>query len=250
VINDIILAVVQAATEFLPVSSSGHLALVSNIISEPDLFFFTALHIASLVAVIIFTRKEIYHLIKFREEHRKLWLYLGIATIPAAIFGFFFRGTIEKAFSSYLSMGIAFLLTGIVLLLTKYSTRHSTSLNSKNSFLIGMAQVLGLFPGVSRSGITITTGLLMGLNRVKAAKFSFLLFIPLSLGAFVLGADDGFYFDLSLAVAFIVCMVLSLVFLNLIFVLIRHGKFWLFSIYCFFMGALTLTLYFLNLSRI
>jgi len=107
--NEIILAVVQAATEFLPISSSGHLTLLSNIISEPNLFFFTALHFASLLAVLIFTRKEIAELLSFKKQNRKLWLYLIIATIPAALVGYFFKDLIKKSLSSFLFLGVAFI---------------------------------------------------------------------------------------------------------------------------------------------
>ena len=100
-LNEIILAIVQAATEFLPVSSSGHLALISNLISEPNLFFFTTLHLASLIAVVVFTREEIINLFSFKKQYRKAWLYLIIATVPAALCGFFFKDAIEETFSSF-----------------------------------------------------------------------------------------------------------------------------------------------------
>jgi len=124
-LNEILLAIIQAATEFLPISSSGHLALTSNLISKPNLFFFTALHLASLIAVIIFTRKEIFNLITFNKKYKKLWIYLIIATIPAALFGFFFNNLIEKTFSSYLFLSITFLFTAIILFLTKFTTTNS-----------------------------------------------------------------------------------------------------------------------------
>ncbi len=153
-LNKIILAVIQAATEFLPVSSSGHLALISNLISEPDLFFFTVLHLASLIAVIIFTRGEIRQLLSFDKKYRKMWIYLIIAIIPAIGIGFLFRNTIEKTFSSLLFVGVAFIFTAAVLFLTKFA-KTRTHLNAKNSIIIGLFQALALFPGVSRSGMTI-----------------------------------------------------------------------------------------------
>ena len=117
-IKDILLAIVQAATEFLPVSSSGHLALISNLISKPDLFFFTALHLASLVAVVIFTRKEIINLFSFEKQYRKVWIYLIIATVPAALCGFLFKDAIEKTFSSFLFIGGSFIFTGVVFIVS------------------------------------------------------------------------------------------------------------------------------------
>ena len=184
-LNEIILAIVQAITEFLPISSSGHLALISNLISSPDLFFFTALHLASLLAVVIFTRSEIKNLITFDRKYRKLWLYLIIATIPAGIVGLLFSDIIEKTLSSFLFLGIAFIFTGIILFLTRVAYPHS-NLNWKNSLLTGVFQALAVFPGISRSGMTISSAMISGIDREKAARFSFLLFIPLALGAFIL----------------------------------------------------------------
>jgi len=243
-INEIILAIVQAMTEFLPVSSSGHLALVSNLISSPNLFFFTALHLASLLAVLIFTRKEIVNLISFRKEYRKLWIYLIIATIPAGIVGLLFNDQIENAFNSLLFLGTAFIFTGIVLLLTKFA-RVRGKFNWKNSLFIGLMQMIALFPGVSRSGMTISAGLFSGIDREKAARFSFLLFIPVSLAAFALELKDA-YFSLSLAVSFLICFILSLVFLKILTILVKRGKFWIFAFYCWLIGIITLTLYLLK----
>ena len=241
-INEIVLAIIQAATEFLPVSSSGHLALASNLLSEPNLFFITFLHLASLLAVLIFVRKELFFLLKFNKESNKLLTYLILATIPAALVGFFLSDFVEGMFSSYLFLSMAFFFTGCILLLTKIEVKPKKQ-GWKNSLLIGIFQALALFPGISRSGMTISVATLSGIDRQKAAKFSFLLFIPLSLGAIILNFGD-FYFNLSLAVAFAICFILSLAFLNLLYLIIKKGNFWMFSIYCFFIAAVSLVLYF------
>lgn len=241
-LNEIILAIVQAITEFLPVSSSGHLALLSNIFQKPDIFFFTVLHLASLIAVLIFVRKEIKGLLSFKKQYRRLWVYLIIATIPAALFGFFFKNVVEASFSSFLFLGIAFIFTGFILLLTKLSHVYSR-LNMKNSFIIGLFQMFALFPGISRSGMTISAGLFSGIDREKAAKFSFLLFIPLVIGALILESGKA-YLNLSIIMAFFVCLILSLVFLNLLLRIVKSGNFWMFGFYCFFIGIISLILYF------
>ena len=241
-INEITMAIVQAATEFLPVSSSGHLALVGNLLGEHSLFFITLLHIASLLAVLIFVRKELVYLTKFSKESNKLLGYLILATIPAAIVGFLFNDFVEAMFSSYLFLAFAFFFTGCVLLLTKIKIKPKQQ-TWKNSLLIGLFQVLALFPGVSRSGMTISAASFLGIERLKAAKFSFLLFIPLSVGAIILSSGEA-YFSLSLVVAFIVCFVLSLAFLNLLYLIIKRGNFWMFSIYCFLISIFSLVLYF------
>ncbi len=241
-LNQIILAVIQAVTEFLPVSSSGHLAFVSNLIDKLDVFFFTVLHLASLIAVLIFTRKEIFQLLSFNKKYRKLWIYLIIATIPAVLFGGFFKSQIEATFASFLFLGIAFLFTGTILFLTKFSNRKSR-INFKNSLIIGLFQLFALFPGVSRSGMTISSALISGIDREKATKFSFLLFIPLAIGAFILKTGEA-YFSLSLVISFIICLLLSLLFLNIILKIVKKGWFWMFSFYCFLIGIISLILYF------
>jgi len=241
--NEILLALIQSATEFLPVSSSGHLALLSNLISEPDLFFITSLHFASLLAVLIFARKEIKELLKFDEKSKQIWIWLIIATIPATIFGFIFKKIIVQTFSSYLFLGFAFIFTGIILFVTRFS-REWGKPNSKKFFLVGLFQSVALFPGISRSGMTISSAMFMGINREKAAKFSFLLFIPLAIGAMILEFGEA-YFSISLAVAFIITTITSLLFLNILTRIIIRNKFWLFSFYCFVIGIISLILHFI-----
>lgn len=241
-LNEILLAIVQAVTEFLPISSSGHLALISNIIGKPDIFFFTVLHLASLLAVLIFTRKELAKLITFDKRYSKMWLFLIIGTIPAVVFALFFKDIIEASFSSFLFLGVAFIFTGFILLFTRFSRQYS-KLNYKNSLLIGIFQILALFPGISRSGMTISSGLFSGLKKEEAVKFSFLLFIPLSVGAF-LSELGKFYFNFSLLISFIITFLLSLIFLNLLLVIVKRKAFWLFAFYCFIIGIISLVLYF------
>lgn len=242
-LNEIILAIIQAATEFLPISSSGHLALFQNLISKPNLFLITILHLASLLAVLIFLRKEIFNLLSFKEKYRRLWLFLIIGTIPAALFGVLFKDFIEKTLSSFLFMGIFFLFTSAIIFLTKFA-RNGRKLNIKNSLFIGLIQILALFPGVSRSGMTISSALFSGIKREEAFKFSFLLFIPLAIGANILEIGNS-YFSLSLLVSFIVCFVLSYLFLGILFTILKKKKFWLFSLYTLIMGLISLTLYFI-----
>ncbi len=244
-LKEVSLAVIQAATEFLPVSSSGHLALFSNLFgTAPDLFLITVLHVASLIAVMIFLRTEIYSLATFKKETLPLWKYWIIATIPAVIIGLLFSDFVEKAFSSYLFLGIAFLLTGLVLFMTKFASKGKARLNNKRSIMIGLMQSLALFPGVSRSGMTISTGMFSGISKEKAARFSFLLFIPLSIGALILEAFklSSFYITPTLVVSFIVCLLLSIVFLNLLIRIIKKDMFWMFSFYCWVIGIITILL--------
>jgi len=245
----IIYAIIQAATEFLPISSSGHLALASGFFSDSAFDFFVILHLASLIAVLFYTRCEIKELLTFKKKFRKMWLYLIIATIPAALAGFLFRDLIKKTFSSLLFLGIAFAFTGIILFLTKDS-KSKSKLGFRSSIFIGLFQIIALFPGISRSGMTISAALFNGIDKERAVKFSFLLYIPLSIGAFILeekhvGLNNLITFNHL--VGFCVCLILSVFFLNLLSVIIKKRKFWVFSIYCWFISLVCFILHFLGM---
>lgn len=241
---EVLLAVVQAATEFLPVSSSGHLALVSNLISFPDLFFFTMLHLASLFAVLVYTRKETWKLISFDKKYKKMWGFLVLATIPAALVGYFFGDFFGAVFESYLVLGVTFFATGLILLSTKDAKTFS-KLNWKNSLGVGIAQIFAIFPGISRSGTTISAARFLGVSRDEAFKFSFLMFIPLALGAVILEFGNA-YFSWGLLVSFLVCFGLSLFFLSWLRKVVVGGKFWIFGFYCFLISLVSFILYFLK----
>ena len=144
------------------------------------------------------------------------------------------------------------MFTGTILLFTKF-TKKKSELNVKNSIIIGLFQAVALFPGVSRSGMTISTALFSGIEKEKAVKFSFLLFIPLAIGAFVLEIKDYLSNNIemnipiiTLVISFLVCSVLSLLFLNLLTYIIKKDKFWMFSIYCYIIGIITLILFILG----
>lgn len=236
---EIMLAIIQAATEFLPISSSGHLALFGNSFSGINLFYFTILHLASVLAILIYTRKEIKKLITFDYEYRKLLLYIIIGIIPAALVGFFFHNIIESSFTSNITIGIGFLFTGTILLASYKFQDTYQSLNKTKSLVIGLAQIAALFPGISRSGTTISFGLFSGLEKEEAFKFSFLMAIPLILGAVILEFKNA-YFSIELLAGFIVCTIFSLIFLNLLNQIIKRNYFWLFGIYCLILGIITL----------
>ncbi len=240
-LNEIVLAIIQAATEFLPVSSSGHLALFGNYFSKIDLFYFTVLHLASVLAILIYTRKEIYNLITFNPKYKKMWIYIIIGIIPAGLVGLFFNDFIEQAFSSNIVIGFAFLFTGTMLLTTRKFQNTKAPLNKKRSLIIGLSQILALLPGISRSGTTISFGLFSGLKKEEAFKFSFLMAIPLILGATILELKD-FYFSIDLLVGFIICTILSFFFLDLLHKIVKKNYFWLFGIYCIILGIITLFL--------
>ncbi|MDD4994529.1 MAG: undecaprenyl-diphosphate phosphatase, partial [Candidatus Pacebacteria bacterium] len=183
----IILSVVQGITEFLPISSSGHLAVLQIFwqIPDPSVVFSALLHFGTLGAILIVFYQEIIKILQKRNW--KLIKLIVIGTIPAAIFGFFFQSIIEAQFSSLKFIGFSFLITALFLILTKFLKIIPKYLNIEDltyfdALIIGIAQTVALFPGISRSGLTISTGLLRKLKPEIAYKFSFLLAVPVILG--------------------------------------------------------------------
>ena len=195
----IILGIVQGLTEFLPVSSSGHLVLLQRIfgISEPTLFFNIMVHVGTLAAVVTVLWRDIWAIL--RKLFQPLTAYLILATIPAVIFGLLFKDTIEGAFESGEFLGFAFLVTTALLTSSELISRRARAGNGLkkagqmkwlDALVIGLFQAAALVPGVSRSGATISGALFRGIDRDFAARFSFLMSIPVILGALVLGIWD------------------------------------------------------------
>ncbi len=239
--KEIILAVIQGITEFLPISSSGHLALISNLISEPNLFFMIAMHLASLIAILIYFRKDIVKLSHLKDKknyHYYKIILLGI--IPAVVFGYFFSDLINKAINSYIFIGTGFLVSTLFLLSSKLKIGKKKNITLKDSIIIGFAQVLTLFPGVSRSGTTTSTGMLRKVSPEEAGRFSFLMFIPLMIGAAIFEFQN-FYINSALIVSFIVCFGVSMLSLSLFFKILKKGYFWIFGIWTLIMGLVSLS---------
>jgi len=241
-LTEIILAITQAFTEFLPISSSGHLALLSNLIGNPNLSFIIFLHLASLLAVVFYTRKEIWRLLHFKKEDKKYLLYLLIGILPTGLAGLFLKSFVENQLNSFLFIGVSFLFTGMILLTTKNSSQKN-KIGLSSSISIGLTQILAIFPGVSRSGMTISTAKIMNVKNQDAFKFSFLLFIPLSLGAFILDINQIVGFSWIVLIPFFICMILSFFCLKILEKVLIANKFWMFSIYCFIIGVLTLLIW-------
>ncbi|QFU21645.1 undecaprenyl-diphosphate phosphatase [Shewanella eurypsychrophilus] len=200
----IILALIQGLTEFLPVSSSAHLILPSQILGWEDqgLAFDVAVHIGSLAAVILYFRKEVVALLTswfasiFKGQHSddsKLAWWIILATLPAVFFGFALKDAIETHLRGPGVIAIATVIFGLLLWWADRMSRCELSeyqTGWKKALLIGFAQALALIPGTSRSGATITAALMLGLNREAAARFSFLMSIPVILGAAILMGKD------------------------------------------------------------
>jgi undecaprenyl-diphosphatase len=189
----IIIAIAQGLTEWLPVSSSGHLVLFESLLNyQGGLMFDVALHFGTLMAVFVYFGSDIVDIIKdlltakFNSENGRLGLLIIIATIPAAIMGYFLKNIFEASFSNLTIVALGFGITGLFLLIASISPNKKQKNNYAKSFFIGVAQIFSLFPGISRSGSTISAGLLLGLDEKAAIKFSFIMSIPIIFGANIL----------------------------------------------------------------
>ena len=243
-----VLGIVQGLTEFLPVSSSGHLVLLQNIfgISEPQLFFDTMVHLGTLLAVVVVLWKNVVNLV--RHPISKTMLYLIIATIPAVVVAVVFKDFFEGAFAgAYLGYG--FLFTALVLTASELLARRVTAkknIGYGSAAAMGIMQSIAIFPGVSRSGSTIAGGLAFGVERKKAASFSFLMSIPIILGSVILQAIDvirkpGLTIEWLPTVVGTVCAALAGYFaVRFMLALISKHKLYGFAIYVALLGIFVL----------
>lgn len=190
----VLLAVLQGITEFLPVSSSGHLVLAQKLLgfAAPPLAYDVCFHLGTLLAVVVYFFRDLRELaLRFtRRENFRLLVLLAVATLPAAAVGLLFRERIESLFSGASFLGWAFWFTAAVLLASRFLRRQRRLPDVAAALLIGAAQAVAILPGVSRSGMTIAVALLLGLSFDFSFRFSFLLSIPAVLGAVVLEAGD------------------------------------------------------------
>lgn len=250
--QSLFLGVIQGITEFLPISSSGHLVLLRKFvgIKEPSLFFDTLIHVATLLAVLFYLRKEVFGIIVNigqRQTQRLLGLIV-FGTIPIVIFGFLIRNKADAIFDSLSLLSITFLITAILLLATKFfkpGEKGLTGVTVLDSFLVGMFQALALLPGVSRSGSTISAGIFLGIKREDAFKFSFLLAVPAIMGAMVLqlfivdwnSLNGGFYENF---IGFLSAAIFGFIALKILEMITVKGKLYYFAFYCLALALLIL----------
>lgn len=238
-IQSIILSLVQGITEFLPISSDGHLNLFQHFFKlTPSLTFDVFLHAATFLSVIFFFR----HQIKYFFSNLK---YIIVGSIPAAIVGFFLKSQFETLFANPKLLPFFFLITGILVLVTKFFQKGDKPLNYFSAFIIGIFQALAILPGVSRSGCTIFAALLFGLSPLNAFNFSFSLFIPASAGAILLEAKDILSPSIITSnnlIAFVLTLLVGIVALKFLKKVIINDKFWTFGIYT---CLLAITLFFI-----
>jgi undecaprenyl-diphosphatase len=231
-ISALILAIVQGLSEWLPISSSGHLVLFQEILNyHPGLEFDVALHFGTLMAVFVYFGKEIMDIIeailkgKWKSDEAKIGFLIIVATIPAALIGFMFKKLFETAFTSLTIVAFGFGITGLVLLISSldFAESRKTFPSGVDALLIGFAQALAIIPGISRSGSTISAGLLRGLDEKSAMKFSFLMSIPVIFGAGILEIGNN-KLPSDLIWATLLAFVVGLVTIHLLLKFISKNK--------------------------
>ncbi|WP_300366634.1 undecaprenyl-diphosphate phosphatase [Brachyspira sp.] len=258
-IKAVILGFIQAITEFLPVSSSGHLRIIEhfmNFHSENILSFEVALHFGTFLATCLIFYKDILNtIVGFftglkdinnaieNNEGFKMSLMVIIASIPVAITGLLLEryiGNLELQ-----RIGLNLIITGSILLLTRRFDKNTysndikdlSSMTYKNAFIIGLAQSIAIFPGISRSGMTISVALFLGLNRDLAGKFSFLISLPAIFGALLLSIKDIADFNITYALAgFVTAFIFGIIALKFLLSFLKNGKLFYFGFYCMIAG--------------
>jgi len=267
-IQTVLLGIIQGLTEFLPVSSSGHLVLFQNLfgLKEPELLFDICLHAGTLLAVLIVFFKEISQIIitlfkipsmaKYSGGFRPLFdlntdvrmaVLIVIGSIPTAALGLLFREIADRLFGSTLIVGLMLIITGFVLWLTRriiVNGRPLKKMTIKDALVIGFIQGMAIIPGISRSGSTIATALFLGVNREVAGRYSFLLSIPAIVGALILGFDDpGIGTSLSfgmIAAGTVASAVVGWAALKFLLSVVKKGQLYRFAPYCWIVGLVTI----------
>jgi len=250
----VLLGLVQGLTEFLPVSSDGHLAVIGSVagVHTPGVFVEVALHVATLGSILVVYGRRFWQLVVdvLRRQPDALH-YAGlllIGMIPAGLVGLFLEDLIGRAFDSLWVAGAGFLVTGVALLSTRTrgaAADGATRPTAAGALVIGLAQALAPLPGVSRSGMTIASGLWMGLGAVAAADFSFLMAIPLIAGAGLVearhaSADLALVGAVPLVVGCVVAFLAGVFAIRFLVAMLRRGRFYVFAPYCFVIGLFTL----------
>ncbi len=255
-IDAIILGVIQGLTEFLPVSSSGHLELGKailgdNSVPEESLMFTVVLHFATALSTIVVFRKDILELVKglfsFKwNEETQFCFKIILSMMPAVFVGLLFEEELELLFGgNVLLVGFMLIVTGLLLFLAGRAKNTGKAVSWKDAIIIGIAQAIAILPGVSRSGATISTSVMLGNDRTKAARFSFLMVVPLIIGKIakdVMSGDLNMESSASLPLlfGFIAAFVTGLIACTWMISLVKKAKLHYFSYYCFAVGIIAI----------
>lgn len=256
IVRSIILGIVQGLTEFLPVSSSGHLELAKYFLgdqsgAEQSLLMTVTLHVATSLSTIVVFWKDIAKIFKglfaFKwNEETQFAAKIVVSMIPAVIVGLLFEKQIEEMFTRNILFIAAMLgVTGILLLVAHQAKKTGKPVTFLNALIVGIAQAIAITPGISRSGATIGTSVILGIDREQAARFSFLMVVPLILGKLAKDLLGGEYGDTesagSLAIGFIFAFLTGLFACSLMIRIVKNSKLIYFSIYCFVVAAAVAT---------
>ncbi len=263
IIDAIILGIIQGLTEFLPVSSSGHLELGKAILGdstlpEESLLFTVVLHFATALSTLVVFRKDIFEILKglfqFKwNEETQFSAKIVLSMIPAVIIGLFFEEQLESLFGgNILLVGMMLIITALLLWLADKAKDTQKPVSFQNAFTIGVAQAIAMLPGISRSGATISTSVLLGNDKAKAARFSFLMVVPLIFGKIakdILSGDitteSGNFTALS--VGFVAAFVSGLIACTWMIKLVKRSKLSWFAIYCLLVGIIAVSFGYYNL---
>ncbi|MHA7056584.1 undecaprenyl-diphosphate phosphatase [Aquimarina sp. M1] len=262
IIDAIILGVIQGLTEFLPVSSSGHLELGKAILGdesvpEESLLFTVVLHFATALSTIVVFRKDIWQIIKgllqFKKNNETMFsLRILVSMIPAVLVGLFFEEQLERLFSGNIAfVGFMLIITAILLWFADKARDTSKIVTTPNAFMIGIAQAIAMLPGISRSGATISTSVLLGNDKTKAARFSFLMVIPLifgKIGKDLLSGDLNLTTESSipLFLGFLAAFTSGLFACTWMISVVKRSKLSYFALYCIVVGITAITFGFIK----
>lgn len=251
----ILLGIIQGLTEFLPVSSSGHLELAKVMFgydksAEESMLLTVILHAATALSTIVVFRKEVIEIIaglfSWEKEHVEFSGKIILSMIPAAVVGVLFDEQMEALFDQQiLLVGFMLLVTGVLLFLADRAKNTNKKVSWGNAFIIGLSQMVAILPGISRSGATISTSVLLGIDRTRAAKFSFLMVVPLILGKMakdILSGEISYASSdlVPLLAGFGAAFVTGLVACTWMIALVKKSKLSYFAYYCFAVAALAI----------
>ena len=252
----LILGIIQGLTEFLPVSSSGHLEIGSVLLkteSSDNLLFAIVVHLATALATIVVFKNDIVDilrdLLKFHwNDSTKFVVKICLSMIPVFVVGVFFKDQIESLFIGNLVLvGAMLLITGCLLLFAHFKKDGDQSVGYASAFIVGVAQALAVLPGISRSGATISTALILGIERSKAARFSFLMVLLPILGASLLQVKDyaeepaAHSIDaVSLVIGFLAAFISGFIACKWMLKIVKKGKLTYFAVYCFVVGIIAI----------
>jgi undecaprenyl-diphosphatase len=262
IIEAIILGVIQGLTEFLPVSSSGHLELTKAILGdtsvpEESLTFTVVLHFATALSTLVIFRKEVAEIFKglfqFKwNDESKFSVKIILSMIPAVFVGLLFEEELESFFGGkILLVGLMLLVTALLLLLADKAKNTNKEVTFSNSIIIGISQAIAMLPGISRSGATISTSVLLGIDRTRAARFSFLMVVPLifgKIGKDLLGGDLSFHSAdiIPISAGFVAAFFAGLLACKWMIALVKKSKLSYFSLYCAIAGFIAIGYALLN----